>query len=282
MTPSSRSAGPQARIGRLTLILVTLIGIGAFLAPFVAPGALASGDSSTARMQDSPLITAVLSVACLVVLFANLGPALSSKAVALLGVLVGINVVLRAFDLTFLPPGEFSPVFLLIALVGYGFGAQMGFLMGALTMLCSAFFTGGIGPWLPFQMFAAGWMGMSAAWLPGRGNALGTARGEVIRLAAFGFVWGFLYGAIVNLYFWPFLVDAGAMAGMGWTPGASPGEAVARYAVFYVVQSAGPDAVRALGNAALMIGLGWPLLRVFRRFRARFDYVVVEVVQQEA
>jgi energy-coupling factor transport system substrate-specific component len=259
MIPLPRGDGSQARaqarIGRLTLFLVTLIGIGAFLTPFMAPGMLASGDSS---------------------------PALSSKAVALLGVLVGINVVLRAFDLAFLPPGEFSPVFLLIALVGYGFGAQMGFLMGALTMLCSAFFTGGIGPWLPFQMFAAGWMGMSAAWLPGRGSRLGTARREVIRLAVFGFVWGFLYGAIVNLYFWPFLVDTGAMAGMGWAPGASPGEAVARYAVFYVVQSAGPDAVRALGNAALMLVLGWPLLRVFRRFRARFDYVVVEVVQQEA
>lgn len=265
--------GANSRVGGLTLALVTLVGIIAFVAPFFAP-ALSQADSTNARLGDSPLITLALSGACLVVLFANVGPALSSRAVALLGVLVAINVVLRAFDLSFFPPGEFSPIFLSIGLVGYVFGAQMGFLMGALTMLSSALFTGGVGPWLPFQMFAAGWMGMTAALLPGAGSAQGALRGEVIRLAIFGLCWGFLYGIILNLYFWPFLAGG---ADIAWAPGASLVDGVRRYVTFYVLQSAGPDSVRALGNAALMLALGAPLLRIFRRFRARFSYVAVPI-----
>ena len=33
--------------------------------------------------------------------------------------------------------------------------------MGALTLFTSAIITGGVGPWLPGQMFVAGWVGMS-------------------------------------------------------------------------------------------------------------------------
>jgi energy-coupling factor transport system substrate-specific component len=273
----SAIAGVRSRLGGLTLALVTLVGIIAFVAPFFAP-ALNQADSTNARLGDSPLITLALSGACLVVLFANVGPALSSRAVALLGVLVAINVVLRAFDLSFFPPGEFSPVFLSIGLVGYVFGAQMGFLMGALTMLSSALFTGGVGPWLPFQMFAAGWMGMTAALLPGAGLTQGATRGEVIRLAIFSLFWGFLYGLIVNLYFWPFLAGSSDIA---WAPGTGLVDGLRRYAAFYAIQSAGPDLVRALGNAALMLALGAPLLRILRRFRARFSFVAVAALPGE-
>ena len=31
-------------------------------------------------------------------------------------------------------------------------------------------------------------------------------------LAAYGWMWGFVYGAILNLWFWPFQVDGGALA----------------------------------------------------------------------
>jgi energy-coupling factor transport system substrate-specific component len=262
----------QAWIGGLSLLIISLIGLVAFLSPFWAP-ALNQGDVSNARLQDSPLIMTILSIACLIVVFANLGPSLSSKSVALLGVLIGINVVLRAFSLSFLPSGHFSPIFLLITLVGYVFGAQMGFLMGALTMLCSAFVTGGIGPWLPFQMLAAGWMGMTAAWLRTDPARQITTRREVLKLAIFSLVWGLLYGLIMNLYFWPFLAGEAAMT---WTPGSTLTDGIAHYAVFYAVQSAGPDLVRGAGNLALVLAAGLPLLRVFRRFRTRFEVSVIE------
>jgi energy-coupling factor transport system substrate-specific component len=262
----------QAWIGGISLLIISLIGLVAFLSPFWAP-ALNQGDVNNARLQDSPLIMTILSIACLIVVFANLGPSLSSKSVALLGVLIGINVVLRAFSLSFLPSGHFSPIFLLITLVGYVFGAQMGFLMGALTMLCSAFVTGGIGPWLPFQMLAAGWMGMTAAWLRTDPARQITTRREVLKLAIFSLVWGFLYGLIMNLYFWPFLAGEAAIT---WEPGSALTDGIAHYAVFYAVQSALPDLVRGAGNLALVLVAGLPLLRVFRRFRTRFEVSVIE------
>ena len=43
-------------------------------------------------------------------------------------------------------------------------GSRLGFMMGALTMLVSGPLTaGGIGPWTPYQMMAAGWVGLGAA-----------------------------------------------------------------------------------------------------------------------
>ena len=90
---------------------------------------------------------------------------LNSKSVALLGVLCAINAALRLVSNFFPMPGGFSLVFVLIILVGYVYGARMGFLMGTFSLLASALVTGGVGPWLPFQMIASAWVGMTAGWL---------------------------------------------------------------------------------------------------------------------
>ena len=84
-------------------------------------------------------------------------------------------------------------------------------------------------------------------------------------------MWGLLYGAILNLYFWP-LIDAGA--GMSWQAGLGIGETLGRYAAFYVVTSVWWDMARAVGNVALLAWLGLPLLRALRRFGARFQFEV--------
>lgn len=262
----------QNLIGWLSLGLITANGIVAFAAPFVTGAQMDGSSSDSARLTETPLLMALITGACLIVLFANLGPSLSSKSVALIGVLVGINAILRLVDVNFLLPGEFSPIFLLITLVGYSFGARLGFLMGALTLLVSALITGGVGPWLPFQMYTAGWMGMTAGWLrvvPAlRADRLSVQK-AVIMLTIFGFVWGLLYGAIMNLYNWPFLT------GGGWQPGLSGAAMLRAYSVFYLAQSLGMDLARAVGNAVLMLVLGAPLLNIFRRFRQRFAYQVV-------
>ena len=53
-------------------------------------------------------------------------------------------------------------------------------MLGNTTMFASAILTGGVGPWLPFQMLAAGWVGLGAGVLPRRV----TGRWEVALLAA--------------------------------------------------------------------------------------------------
>ena len=64
-------------------------------------------------------------------------------------------------------------------------------------------------PWLPFQMLGTGWMGATAGLARPRTVHLRRAT-EVVVVAAFGWCWGFLYGAMLNLWFWPFQRDGGA------------------------------------------------------------------------
>jgi energy-coupling factor transport system substrate-specific component len=201
--------------------------------------------------------------------------AINAKVIALLGVLVAINSVLRFAEVAVPGPGGFSPVFLLIVLTGYVFGGRFGFLMGALTMLVSGIITGSAGPWLPYQMFTAGWMGMSAALcrpvvrrLGGEGKWL-----EAAVLAIFVGLWGLLYGAIMNIWFWPYVTGPGAGSeALYWSPGAGVADALRRYGAFYLATSLVWDVARLVGNVALMLVLGLPVLRILRRFRLRFAF----------
>ena len=136
-----------------------------------------------------------------------------SKLVALLGMLVAVDATLRLVP-TLLGA---SPIFLLIVLVGFSYGADFGFLMGALTLGVSALITGGLGPWLPYQMLGAGWVGLTAGWLPHIGGVGG--RRQLCLLAVFGALWGFLYGGILNLTEWPFAAPGLTQrAGLYWSP----------------------------------------------------------------
>ena len=114
-------------------------------------------------MMISALPRRILSKASMMALVLEAqGRAMNAKLIALLGMLIAVNSALRFAETALPGPGGFTPVFMLIILTGYVFGARVGFLMGALSLLASAFVTGGVGPWLPYQMFTAGWMGMSA------------------------------------------------------------------------------------------------------------------------
>jgi energy-coupling factor transport system substrate-specific component len=252
--------------------LSTAIGIAAFLAPFFAPivqqSALPQAGAATAPL----LLTALVGLCFLALLFEVQGSELSAKSVALLGMLVAINSVLRFAEVAVPGPGGFSPIFMLIILTGYVFGGQFGFLMGTMTLLISGVITGGVGPWLPYQMFAAGWVGLSAPLIRPLIRLLGGEgrRGELLALALFGALWGFAYGAIMNLWFWPF---AAGPAQQYWTPGTGLAETLRRYLAFYVLTSLVWDAFGAAGNVLLILAFGAPIVRALRRFRDRLGFV---------
>jgi energy-coupling factor transport system substrate-specific component len=94
---------------------------------------------------------------------------------------------------------------------------------------------------------------------------------EIVVLSVFGFAWGLLYGAIINVYFWPF---AAGPVEQTWAPGIGPGETLARYAAFYVATSLGWDLMRAAGNVALILLLGVPMVHTLARFQRRFHFEV--------
>ena len=165
----TREPGPTGRhaFSLILFALAALLGLAALAYPFAA----ASLGQGAGRAADAPLIVAGLLTLCVLgMLVEAQSGSLNARGIALMGVLVALNSALRLVENIIPGPGEFSPVFALIILAGYVFGARFGFLTGALTLLVSAVITAGIGPWLPYQMFTAGWVGMSAGWLPGRGS----------------------------------------------------------------------------------------------------------------
>jgi energy-coupling factor transport system substrate-specific component len=271
--PVSRSTkrrdGSRLRVSRsgrpaLVYALVVVVGAMAFLWPFLLPAEATPG---TAHSLDAPLIAAAvggLAVVAVIVEIRN--GTMNGATIALLGVLAASAGLLRLLNL----PGGGSGIFFLIVLAGAAFGARFGLLLGITAMAVSAVITGGIGPWLPFQMLALGWMG-GAAGLLGRLTRRLPAPAEVAALALYGWVWGFAYGGIMNLWFWPFVVDGGALS---YDPALAVGELLQRYAAFYAVTSFGWDAAAALTNAVLIALTGTALLRSMRRFAGRLDPVV--------
>jgi energy-coupling factor transport system substrate-specific component len=197
---------------------------------------------------------------------------MNGATVAILGVLAASAGLLRLIDL----PGGGSGIFFLVVLAGAAFGPRFGLLLGLCSMAVSAIVTGGIGPWLPFQMLALGWMGGGAG-LIGQATARLDTRVEVVILAAYGWVWGFLYGAIMNLWFWPF-ARGGAL---DWEPGLGVSATLERYWSFYVATSLPWDAAGALTNAVIILVVGVALMRTLRRFAHRLEPAVVFLPESE-
>jgi len=268
---SKRNLHRLPAIGRsllhgLPVALASVVGLVAFLWPFWTP-ITQDATGFTSHAQDAPLVTTLIIGLCVLVAVADRSQMLNAKSVALLGVLCAVNAALRLADNFFPMPGGFSPVFLLIILVGYVFGSRMGFLMGAFSLLTSALVTGGVGPWLPFQMIASAWIGMTAGWL-GK-HRISNIKLQAVVLAAFGAIWGMLFGAVMNLYFWPFIAGS---PDQYYQSGLGIGESLKRYATFYVVTSLWWDAARAAGNAVLILALGPALIRTLQRFKRRLNF----------
>ena len=244
--------------------LMVVLGAAAFLYPFWLPD---NALPNEAHSGDAPLVAAAIGalVVAVVALEVRRGT-MNGATVALLGVLSAVGGLLRLLDL----PGGGSGIFFLIVLAGAAFGPRFGLLLGLCSMAVSAVITGGVGPWLPFQMLALSWMGAGAGFL-GQATARLAPSLEVVILAAYGWVWGFVYGAIMNLWFWPFVRDGGELS---WEPGLGFADTLQRYWSFYVATSLGWDAAGALTNALLILVCGIPLLRTFRRFAHRLDPAV--------
>ncbi len=267
------------RLSRLlsALILLTATGVGmiAFLWPFFAPSTQGT-TALAAHSQDAPLMFLLLILLGLgaTVVDLTLGQ-MDSQTVAILGVLAALGAALRLVP----GPGGFSALFLLPILGGYVYGPSFGFLLGTLTLVVSSLISGGVGPWLPYQMFAAGWVGALAGLWGQTARRFGWGRATPSRLetgvlALWGAILGMVYGAIMNLWFWPFVFQP-QQAGMYWQPGLGIRQTLARYLLFYLTTSLWWDAGRAIGNALLVIVVGRPLLRGLYRLRLRTEVTIV-------
>lgn len=114
-----------------------------------------------------------------------------TREIMVMAVLIAIAVAGRA---AFYMVPSFKPVAAITIIAAMSFGAESGFLVGALSMLASNMFFGQ-GPWTPWQMFSMGLIGLIAGLL----YAKGLLSEKKIPLCVFGFlITVVLYGGIMN------------------------------------------------------------------------------------
>jgi energy-coupling factor transport system substrate-specific component len=199
---------------------------------------------------------------------------LDTRRLALLAALAAIDAGLRLALVSGI--AGFSPVFFLILCAGYVFGPSYGFLVGTTSLLASAISTGGVGPWLPYEMFAAGWVGAAAGLARPRTARLPGWR-DLAVLATVGLVLGYAYGAATDVWDWATFYRG--VPDLGWTPGIAPAVALTRFLRFYAVTSLTWDTFRAVGNVVMVLALGLPILAALSRFRERFTVTIEAPVQ---
>ncbi|MFJ1784088.1 ECF transporter S component [Streptomyces anulatus] len=244
------------------LLLTGAVGVVAFGWPL-----LADAGSGLAHAKDAPWLFAALLPLLVAVVVATISESgMDAKAVAMLGVLAAVGAALRPLGAG---TAGLEPMFFLMVLSGRVLGPGFGFVLGSVTMFASALLTGGVGPWMPFQMLSMGWFAMGAGLLPGADRLRG--RAESAMLAAYGCVAAFAYGTVMNLQGWPLI--AGLGSGISFVAGDPLHENLVRFLAYCAATSLGWDLGRAALTVVLTLTLGPTLLRALRRAtrRAAFD-----------
>lgn len=172
-----------------------------------------------------------------------------AREVAVVGALAAVGAAGRVFFAAV--PGVQPATFVAI-LTGYVLGAEPGFLVGALIALLSNIFLGH-GPWTPWQMLAWGLAGASGGLL----TAFRRERGILAAAAVLASAWGFLFGWLMNLWFWLSFVYP-----LTW------GTYVAACATSFWF-----DLFHAVGNLAFVLVLWRPMADMLKRYRERFGFV---------
>lgn len=254
---ATASPRPAVRLrGGLAVALAAGFGLVAMAWPLLAePGGVLTETTSGPWLFALllPLVTAVA-------LIQLSDGGMDARAVAMLGVLSAVVAAVRPFGAG---AAGVETVFFLIVLSGRVFGPAFGFILGNTGLFASALLTGGVGPWMPYQMFASAFVGLGAGLLPGRAP---TDRGgrvaELAMLAAYALVASLAYGLMLNMSLWPFVFTQGDLA---YAPGAGIGENLPRLVAYTLATSLGWDLGRAVTTAVLIVLTGPVLLKVLRR-----------------
>jgi energy-coupling factor transport system substrate-specific component len=176
---------------------------------------------------------------------------IGSRQLAVLGVLTAVNAVIRLLGAG---TAGIETAFFLIIIGGYVFRSAFGFILGSTSILVSALLGAGVGPWLPFQMMAAGLVGLAAGAIPKFNKKLP----QVLVLITYAIIASFVYGNLMTLWNWPFL--AGSESTLSYIGGAPLVENISRF-INYEIVTGGLlwDAGRAI-TTSILIALTAPAL----------------------
>lgn len=199
------------------------------------------------------LTTAVAAAAIMLVVYRveqkNSFNARQISMVAALTALCAAGRAATGVGMLFLQPTMFLPL-----VVGCVMGARIGFFVGAMTPLISNFFMGQ-GPWTPFQMLCWGMIGASGAVLR---SVLPAVRPAHLTVASF--CWGYLYGAVMDIWQWTTYMNPPTLKGYLalWMAGFSF------------------DSMRALGNLLFCGLLGAQAVKVLDYYQKKLTVQYLE------
>lgn len=244
--------------------LTIAIGTLASLLMFTWPLFISASNTDQAEVAQATFIA--LMPALLVALLIEFSSGkLDSRRLAMLGLLIALNAVIRLLGAGV---SGIETVFFLIILGAFVFGAGFGFLLGSGSLLISALLGAGVGPWLPFQMMAAGLVGVGAGLL---GLAAGRRTLERTVLSAYAVVASFVYGALMTMWSWPFL--AGTGSSLSFVPGSAIADNLQAF-IRYEVFTGGLiwDLGRAVTTVVLIALTGKTLLATLRRAANKVEF----------
>lgn len=249
---------PWTRFG---ILATSLVSLAAFTWPFYLPDSILGRQLTQQHYWIFFLIVPISLF--LLAIEINRG-VVELSALALLAVLAALAAALRQIGAGAV---GIEPMWFLIILAARVFGATFGFALGAISMALSAILTGGIGPWLPFQIMAAAWIGLFAGSLP---RAI-RGRYEIAMLFVVAIISGMTFGFLMDLQLWPWVV--GSDTAISFVPGAGIDENFDRFITFHFLTAMAWDIPRSIITASLIVITASPILNALRRTKRRVLFV---------
>ncbi len=164
-----------------------------------------------------------------------------------LALIVSLSAVAGIARVPFAWMPSVQPTTFIVLYSGYVFGPLTGFVVGVSAAVISNCFLLQ-GPWTIWQMFCWGMVGISGGF-----TAYVFKRKSQMVLLILGFLWGFVFGWIMNLWHWLSFVYP-----LNWRTWLSVNAA----SVFF-------DCAHALGNVFFILFFGKDLMALLMRFRRK-------------
>jgi energy-coupling factor transport system substrate-specific component len=220
-----------------------------FFWPFFVPTDAMADKASWFFLAATPLIM-------LLVIVLVTQEELGSKKIALLGILTALIAALRPLGIGAI---GIEPMWFALIIASRAMGPTFGFLLGTLSMALSALLTGGIGPWLSYQIFAAALIGWGTIFIPAKLRGVK----EIIALIFYGILAAGFFGIAMDLQFWPWTLGPGTE--LSYLPGAALVENLDRFFTYHFISALAWDIPRAVLTTILLAVAAKPMLTALRR-----------------